>query len=80
MQCKHAAKIALGSVMVAAMMFATACGTASSNSGSGTGSNGSTITVLAAENEYGDVAKAVGGSHVSVTSIISSPDADPHEF
>jgi zinc/manganese transport system substrate-binding protein len=38
------------------------------------------VPVVAAENFYGDIAKAVGGSHVSVTSIMSNPDEDPHLF
>ncbi len=38
------------------------------------------VPVVAAENFYGEIAKAVGGSHVSVTSIMSNPDEDPHLF
>jgi zinc/manganese transport system substrate-binding protein len=38
------------------------------------------ITVVAAENFYGDVAQQVGGDRVSVTSILSNPDQDPHLF
>jgi len=53
--------------------------------GCSTASNGSVgddsrITILAGENEYGDVAAQIGGSHVNVTSIISDPGADPHDF
>lgn len=29
---------------------------------------------------YGSVAKAVGGKHVTVTSIINKPSVDPHDF
>jgi zinc/manganese transport system substrate-binding protein len=39
-----------------------------------------TIDVVAAENVYGNIAAQIGGSHVSVTSILTSPDADPHLF
>jgi zinc/manganese transport system substrate-binding protein len=39
-----------------------------------------TITVVAAENFYGDVARQIGRAHVDVTSILSSPDQDPHLF
>ncbi len=52
-------------------------------SGSSTGSttpSSSTINVVAAENFYGDIVKQLGGSHVSVTSIISNPNVDPHEY
>jgi zinc/manganese transport system substrate-binding protein len=38
------------------------------------------IEVVAAENFYGSVAKEVGGDRVSVTSILSNPDQDPHLF
>ncbi len=40
----------------------------------------STIKVVAAENFYGELAKEIGGDAVSVQSIISNPDADPHLF
>ncbi|RQR30573.1 cation ABC transporter substrate-binding protein [Burkholderia sp. Bp9143] len=39
-----------------------------------------TVNVVAAENFYGDLASQIGGSHVAVTSILSSPDQDPHLF
>jgi zinc/manganese transport system substrate-binding protein len=38
------------------------------------------VRVVAAENFWGDIAKQIGGEHVEVTSIISSPTADPHLF
>ena len=38
------------------------------------------IAVVAAENFYGDVAEQVGGSAVTVTSILTNPDQDPHLF
>ena len=38
------------------------------------------IDVVAAENFYGDLAKQVGGKYVSVKSILSNPDQDPHLF
>ncbi len=38
------------------------------------------IAVVAAENFYGDVAQQIGGEQVAVTSIMSSPDQDPHLF
>jgi len=42
--------------------------------------NSPVVKVVAAENFYGDVVKQLGGSHVSVTSILSDPNADPHEY
>jgi zinc/manganese transport system substrate-binding protein len=38
------------------------------------------INVVAAENFYGDVATQIGGNNVSVTSILTNPDQDPHLF
>lgn len=38
------------------------------------------IQIVAAENFYGSVAKAIGGAYVHVDSIISNPDQDPHLF
>ena len=38
------------------------------------------VRVVASTNIYGDIVKAVGGDAVSVTSIIDSPDRDPHEY
>ncbi|MGZ2745879.1 metal ABC transporter solute-binding protein, Zn/Mn family [Burkholderia stagnalis] len=38
------------------------------------------VNVVAAENFYGDVASQIGGRHVTVTSILSNPDQDPHLF
>ena len=35
---------------------------------------------MAAENFYGDIAAAIGGEHVSVISVLSNPDQDPHLF
>jgi zinc/manganese transport system substrate-binding protein len=38
------------------------------------------VTIVAAENFYGDVAQQIGGADVKVTSILSNPDEDPHPF
>lgn len=38
------------------------------------------ISIVAAENFYGDIARQVGGGHVAVTSILNNPDQDPHLF
>jgi len=41
---------------------------------------GKKIDVVAAENQYGDVAAQVGGAYVRVTSLMSNPGTDPHTF
>ena len=38
------------------------------------------VSIVAAENFYGDVAQQIGGSDVTVASILQSPDQDPHLF
>lgn len=39
-----------------------------------------TIQVVAAENFWGSLASQIGGKYVHVTSIVSDPNADPHEY
>jgi zinc/manganese transport system substrate-binding protein len=48
--------------------------------GSGSAAPAKTIDVVASTNVYGDMTAQIGGSHVSVTSILSDPNADPHLF
>jgi zinc/manganese transport system substrate-binding protein len=38
------------------------------------------VPVVAAENFYGNVVRQLGGDRVEVTSILASPDQDPHLF
>ena len=38
------------------------------------------VSVVAAENVYGDIAAQIGGSRVRLTSILSNPNADPHLY
>jgi len=38
------------------------------------------IRVVAAENEYGNVAAQIGGRYVQVTSVESNPNTDPHTY
>ena len=40
----------------------------------------SVIQVVAAENFWGNIASQLGGRYVSVTSLITNPNADPHLF
>lgn len=41
---------------------------------------GGVIQVVAAENFWGSLVAQLGGSHVSVTSIVNDPNTDPHEY
>src|ERR1022692_3169144 len=38
------------------------------------------LNVVAGENFWGNVISQIGGFHVRVTSIISDPNTDPHEY
>jgi zinc/manganese transport system substrate-binding protein len=38
------------------------------------------VAIVAAENEYGNVAAQIGGRYVSVDSIESNPNVDPHDY
>jgi zinc/manganese transport system substrate-binding protein len=42
--------------------------------------NDGAITIVAAENFYGDIAQQLAGENAKVTSILSNPDEDPHLF
>ncbi|GCE14419.1 metal ABC transporter solute-binding protein, Zn/Mn family [Tengunoibacter tsumagoiensis] len=68
---KNVLFVLVGMAVLGSMLGA--CGPASSSASSG-------IKVVAAENFYGDIVKQLGGAHVSVTSILSDPNVDPHEF
>jgi zinc/manganese transport system substrate-binding protein len=63
--------------MVVALLLLNACGAATDGNAA---TSGNTIPVVAAENFYGDIVRQIGGSHVSVTSILSDPEVDPHEY
>jgi len=38
------------------------------------------VAIVSAENFYGEVAQDIGGSQITVTSILSNPNQDPHLF
>jgi zinc/manganese transport system substrate-binding protein len=50
------------------------CGAPPAGAGSGT------LQVIAGENFWGSIAAQLGGSHVTVTSIVTNPNTDPHEY
>jgi zinc/manganese transport system substrate-binding protein len=55
------------------------CGPAAT-AGMPSGGSGKGIRVVAAENEYGNVAAQIGGRYVSVSSVESNPNTDPHTY
>ncbi|HZS73606.1 MAG TPA: hypothetical protein VFA69_03785, partial [Candidatus Nitrosotalea sp.] len=38
------------------------------------------IQIVAAENFWGSLVSQLGGTHVQVLSVVSDPNADPHEY
>jgi zinc/manganese transport system substrate-binding protein len=62
------------------MPILPACGSSTTGSSNPSPSPSMVIPVVAAENFYGNFIKQLGGSHVSVTSILSNPNVDPHEY
>jgi zinc/manganese transport system substrate-binding protein len=55
-------------------------GSSDSQTGSSASSGAGPVNVVASTNVYGDIVHAIGGQAVSVTSIIDSPEKDPHEY
>jgi zinc/manganese transport system substrate-binding protein len=55
-----------------------ACATSASNSSANSASH--IVSVVAAENFYGNIAQQIGGKYVNVTNILSDPNVDPHEY
>jgi zinc/manganese transport system substrate-binding protein len=63
------------SVLIAPALALGGCGSSAAH-GSGTG----VLEVVAAENFWGSIASQLGGTKVHVTSIVSDPNTDPHEY
>ena len=69
--------IGLAAVFGLATLLSTAlaaCGASSPGTGGGT------IRVVAGQNFWGSIASQLGGSHVSVLSVVTNPNADPHDY
>jgi zinc/manganese transport system substrate-binding protein len=71
-----------GLVLATALVTAVAgCSTsAPAQNTSSPGASSTKIAVVAAENFWGSIATQLGGEHVTVSSIISNPDTDPHDY
>ena len=59
-------------IVLGVTLLLSACGSSTRTGGK--------LDVVAAENTYGNIAAQIGGNHVSVTSLLTSPSADPHLF
>ncbi len=60
--------------------LATAALAASACSSTGGAATSGTIRVVAGENFWGSIAAQLGGTRVHVTSVISNPATDPHDY
>ena len=66
---------------LAGLLLAAGCSSSSKPNAATTASfGGGRVAVVAGENEYGDVVAQVGGSDVSVYSVDSNPNTDPHTY
>jgi zinc/manganese transport system substrate-binding protein len=66
-------------VPLAGVLVAIGCLSGCGAPSGGAGSSG-TLQVIAGQNFWGSIAAQLGGSHVAVTSIVSNPNTDPHEY
>lgn len=66
--------------LLLAVLVLTALGAASACAGARSTSAGGPVRVVAAENVWGSIAAQLGGDRVRVTSVIASPNADPHDY
>jgi zinc/manganese transport system substrate-binding protein len=72
--------VIIGIILIAVVGYGFYKGSKTQSSMQATQSGSHVVNVVAAENFYGDITKQLGGSHVSVLSILSDPNADPHEY
>ncbi|MDQ6661860.1 MAG: zinc ABC transporter substrate-binding protein [Chloroflexota bacterium] len=66
--------------IVASLLFSVLLTACTSPSGFSVSSSSTGIAIVAAENFYGDIARHVGGTKVSVMSILNDPNVDPHQY
>jgi len=71
--------ILVAGLLAVALGLASCSATAAQPTVSGS-STPASIPVVAAENFYGDIVQQLGAGHVSVRSILSDPNVDPHEY
>jgi zinc/manganese transport system substrate-binding protein len=66
--------------VVAAVALGAAAAVAFTTSSAPRSASGGPIRVVAAENFWGSIASQLGGSRVHVTSIVTNPATDPHDY
>jgi zinc/manganese transport system substrate-binding protein len=68
-------RVLVGGLVMALVATFTACGRSARTS-----SAPGRLSVVAAEDVWGSIARQLGGDHVEVKSLITNPDADPHDY
>src|SRR2546428_4966418 len=66
-------KTLLGATLLSGLL--AACGAPPAGA-----SSDKTLQVIAGQNFWGSIAAQLGGTHVSVTNIVTNPNADPHDY
>jgi zinc/manganese transport system substrate-binding protein len=74
MSCRFSRFIAISSLL------ATLSAVSALPASAGASNTSPAINVVAAENEYGNVASQIGGRFVRVTSVENNPNTDPHSY
>ncbi|KAB8292731.1 metal ABC transporter solute-binding protein, Zn/Mn family [Bifidobacterium avesanii] len=81
-------RVAAAVTGVVALSLASACGSGSGGTASpsqttdatGTGASSEPISVVASINQWGSLAKQIGGDYVDITSILASSNVEAHDF
>ena len=83
MNGRHGRRARLFAVLAAAALGIAGCGNgtqSSSTTTSSAGQGGTKLAVVASINAWGSIAAQLGGDRMQATSIITSPDTDPHDY
>ncbi|HEY6542634.1 MAG TPA: zinc ABC transporter substrate-binding protein [Ktedonobacteraceae bacterium] len=67
-------------LLFALALNACAGATAGNTTSTPPSSSSTVLNVVAGENFWGSIATQLGGTHVNVTSIVTDPNADPHQY
>lgn len=71
------ARVLAGTVALGAVLLTAG---ASTSPAPAAASGNNKVAIVAGENEYGNVASQIGGAYVSVYSVDSNPNTDPHTY
>lgn len=79
-RARHGTAALLAAGLAALGLAAAACGGTVAGSPLAEQGGSRVINVVAAENFWGSLVSQLGGTHVRVFSIVSDPNADPHDY